>query len=74
MIFLFTACGDPEIFAEGLPGLSFLCYFTVLKRGSNGLSIVNFKEKYNFPRFQRGSNIFQYIHIVKTCPMSFQEK
>ena len=35
----------------------FLCftYFTVLQRVSNGY----LKENYNFPRFQRGSNIFQ---------------
>ena len=25
----------------------------------SGLSMVYFKENYNFPRFQRGSNIFQ---------------
>ena len=32
-----------------------LTYFTVLQRVSNGY----LKENYNFPRFQRGSNIFQ---------------
>ena len=28
----------------------------------SGLSMVYFKENYNFPRFQRGSKIFQGVH------------
>ena len=36
-------------------------YFAVLQRGSNGLSMVYFREDYNYPRFQRGSNIFQGV-------------
>ena len=58
---------DPGIFAGVRGGVQvqlpenssdvFLCftYFTVLQRVSNGY----LKENYNFPRFQRGSNIFQ---------------
>ena len=56
---------DPGIFVRGGPGQS------VKKKGSDNVSfflvlslfyrskMVNFKEIYNFSRFQRGSNIFQ---------------
>ena len=35
------------------------CYLTVSQRMPNGY----FKENYNFPRFQRGSNIFQGVQL-----------
>ena len=44
-----------------------LTYFTVIQRGSNGLSMVYFREDYNFPRFQSGSNIFQGV-VVQLLP------
>ena len=39
----------------------FLSPQLILQFGS-GLSMVYFKENYNFPRFQRGSNICQGVH------------
>ena len=61
------ARADPGIFARGGPRptarkklwqRSFF-FFLVLNFFYSVLSMVYFKENYNFQRFQRGSNIFQ---------------
>ena len=45
---------------EFLPGGSRPdCQKTALTMFNSGLSMVYFKENYDFPRFHRGSNIFQ---------------
>ena len=61
-----TACADPGIFTRGGGGSRPDCQKTALTTffspqlvKYSGLSMVYFKENYNFPRFQRGSNIFQ---------------
>ena len=51
-----------------LTTLFFLNFFLVLNLFYSGLSMVYFKENYNFPRFQRGSNIFQGGEGVQLFP------
>ena len=36
-------------------------FFQLILQFYNGLSMVYYKENYDFPRFQRGSNIFQGV-------------
>ena len=62
------SCADPGIFVRGGPGQSdkksydnvlvFFVLFLVLSLFYRS-QMVNFKEIYDFSRFQRGSNFFQ---------------
>ena len=72
-----SPCADPGIFVRGvgvqalLPENSFdnvFCSPQLILQFYSGLSMVYFKENYNFHRFQRGSNIFQGVHLFPGGP------
>ena len=45
-------------------------YFTVLKSGPNGLSMVNLQEKYNFPRLGGGGGDMDPLSPLTPYPPS----
>ena len=57
------AGGCPDPTAREQLWQHFFCFFLVLNLFYSGLSMVNFKGNYNFPRFQRGSNMFQGVQF-----------
>ena len=50
--------GGPGPSVIKIPDNVFIVLFLVVLHLFYGMSMVYFKENYNFPRFQRGSNIF----------------
>ena len=68
-----SACADPWIFWSSsdckitamITGVFFVCFFSplLILQFYRGVSNVYFRENYFFPKFQRGSNIFQGVQL-----------
>ena len=61
--------GGPGPSVIKIPDNVFIVLFLVVLHLFYRMPMVYFKENYNFPRFQRGSNNFIYLSLVLVQPM-----